>query len=157
MSSPAPAPGGSAVILPARAADLPVIYRISGDCFPVPWPVDELARELERPHATMRVLRPFSGAPVVAFLNHWRLGNEIQIMNVATDPGHRRRGYGSALIRDAERVARRQGLSAVTLEVRASNAGAIGLYERGGYRPVGVRQGYYSDNGEDALVMVLTL
>lgn len=157
MSSPVPQTGAGVVVLPARASDLTAVSRIAEACFPVPWPRSELAAELERPYSTLRVLRPGTGLPVVAFLNHWRLGNELQIMNVATDPAYRRRGYGTALVLDAERAARAQSLVAVTLEVRASNQQAIALYERNGYRPIGVRQGYYSDNGEDAVVMVRPL
>jgi ribosomal-protein-alanine N-acetyltransferase len=70
---------------------------------------------------------------------------------VAVDPDRRRRGIASALI---GALLDRVGPAApVTLEVRRSNAGAIVLYERFGFRSAGVRRRYYADNGEDAVIM----
>jgi ribosomal-protein-alanine N-acetyltransferase len=85
------------------------------------------------------------------------VADELQIMNVAVDPEQRRRGYGSALLADLLQFARGQNIAAATLEVRRSNAGAIQLYERHGFRHVGVRPRYYSDNHEDALIMSLAI
>ena len=71
---------------------------------------------------------------------------EGQITNIATHPAHRRRGYGNA-VTDAEQV---------SLEVRASNASAIALYERLGFAIAGRRKGFYQNPREDALVMIKT-
>jgi ribosomal-protein-alanine N-acetyltransferase len=140
-------------ILPARPSDLRAVYRIAESAFPVPWPFEELQKELHRPFSGLRVLRPTAGAPIAGFLNYWRVADELQIMNVAVLPELRRSGYGSALLRDLLQQAQALRASAVLLEVRRSNAAAISLYERYGFTGVGVRQRYYSDNGEDALVM----
>lgn len=145
------------LILPARPSDLRTVYRIARMSFPVPWPLEELRRELTRPFSELRVLRADARSGVVGFLNHWRVADELQIMNVAVDPEQRRRGYGSALLADLLRFARGQTIAAVTLEVRRSNLGAIQLYERHGFRHVGLRPRYYSDNHEDALIMSLVL
>jgi ribosomal-protein-alanine N-acetyltransferase len=72
-------------------------------------------------------------------------------MNVAVDPTQRRRGIATALI--SRVLARVEPDAQLTLEVRRSNAGAITLYERFGFRSAGVRRRYYQDNGEDAIVM----
>jgi ribosomal-protein-alanine N-acetyltransferase len=145
------------LILPARPTDLRAVYRIAQLSFPIPWPLDELRRELTRPFSELRVLRSDAGSAVLAFLNHWRVADELQIMNIAVDPDQRRRGYGSALLADLLATARTQAITAVTLEVRRSNRGAINLYEQHGFRQVGVRPRYYSDNLEDALVMSLPI
>jgi [ribosomal protein S18]-alanine N-acetyltransferase len=145
------------VILPARPTDLRAVYRIAQLSFPIPWPLDELRRELTRPFSELRVLRLDARSAVLAFLNHWRVADELQIMNIAVDPDQRRRGYGSALLADLLATARTQSITAVTLEVRRSNRGAINLYEQHGFRQVGVRPRYYSDNLEDALVMSLPI
>jgi ribosomal-protein-alanine N-acetyltransferase len=145
------------LILPARPADLDAVCAIADAVFTLPWPREELALELTRPYSSLRVLRPSKSERVVAFLNHWRLGDELQIMNVAVEPSHQRRGYASALLRDAELHARGLMLGAIFLEVRRSNTAAIRLYEAHAYAVIGVRHRYYADNGEDALVMKVDL
>jgi ribosomal-protein-alanine N-acetyltransferase len=146
-----------AMILPARPGDLDAIYRIAQSSFPVPWPLEELQKELTRSFSGLRVLRPARGAAVAAFLNYWRIADELQLMNVAVASAHRGCGHGSALLLDLLRLARVQTISAITLEVRCSNTGAIKLYERHGFQRVGIRPRYYSDNAEDALLMRLSL
>ena len=72
-------------------------------------------------------------------------------MNIAVDPSTRRRGLGAALLQAM--IARAGEDEAYTLEVRTSNAPAIALYERFGFRSVGTRPRYYVDTGEDAMIM----
>lgn len=79
------------------------------------------------------------------------LGDAWHLMNVAVDPAHRRLGIASLLMRESLRIAGPD--LPVTLEVRPSNRGAIGLYRRFGFEEAGFRRGYYPDDGEDALVM----
>ena len=142
-----------AVILPARHADLRAVFRIAEASFPIPWPLEELRKELSRPFSVLRVLRPGPGLSIAGFLNYWRIDSELQIMNVAVAPDHRRRGYGHALLGDMIEGGRAHGAQAIVLEVRRSNMAAIRLYECHGFQSVGVRPRYYSDNGEDALLM----
>ena len=144
-------------ILPARESDLRAVYDIAEACFPIPWPLEELGKELTRPYSGLRVLRPSDDHPVTGFLNYWHIDDEIQIMNVAVAPSQRRRGYGSALLTDLCRHGRTVRAFAAVLEVRRSNQSAIALYERHGFERVGIRPRYYSDNAEDALVMRLSL
>ena len=150
-------PQAGPLILPARPADLDAVCAIADAAFTLPWPREELALELTRPYSSLRVLRPTKDERVVGFLNHWRLGDELQIMNVAVLPEYQGRGYARALMRDAEDAARQLHLGSIFLEVRRSNLPAIRLYESHAYGIVGVRQRYYADNLEDALVMKLDL
>lgn len=145
------------LILPARPHDLPAVFRIAQQSFPVPWPLDELRRELTRPFSELRVLRRDAHSSVVAFLNHWRVADELQIMNIAVAPSERNKGYASAMLGELIDQASARKISAVTLEVRRSNDPAIRLYQRHGFHTVGVRPRYYSDNHEDALVMTREL
>ncbi|HMI93026.1 MAG TPA: ribosomal protein S18-alanine N-acetyltransferase [Polyangiales bacterium] len=144
-------------VLPAREGDLRAVYDIAQACFPIPWPLEELGKELTRPYSGLRVLRPTLDLPVIGFLNYWHIHEEIQIMNVAVAPEQRRRGYGAALLADLCRYGRTAKAFAVVLEVRRSNRDAIALYERHGFERIGIRPRYYSDNAEDALVMRLGL
>ena len=74
-------------------------------------------------------------------------------MNVAVAPGYRRHGIASRLLDELFRVTEGDQRRGYTLEVRVSNAHAISLYERLGFRARGIRRGYYTDNREDALIM----
>lgn len=142
-----------AFVLPMLKGDVPAVAGIASACFSVPWGADEFAAELGRDYAILRVLRPERGAPICAFFHFWRIADEAQIMNVACLAPYRGRGFGKALLRDGMTKARREGCRFATLEVRRSNAAAIGLYAAYGFSTIGVRQRYYSDNQEDALVM----
>ena len=91
----------------------------------------------------------------VGFLVSWHVADEVHILNIATSPPVRRRGVGSALMRESIEYARAHRVRIVLLEVRRSNRAAIRLYRTLGFTAMGLRPGYYSDNGEDALEMVL--
>jgi len=85
----------------------------------------------------------------------WRIVDELHIGNFAVDPKLRRQGIGEGLLRFViDNFFSRAG-RLVTLEVRVSNKPAITLYHKLGFRDVAVRFNYYSDNNEDALVMIL--
>ena len=90
--------------------------------------------------------------PITGYLICSRYDTVWHIMNIAVDLDYQRRGLATALLTELyERVG--DPLARFTLEVRRSNAVAIHLYEREGFRAAGMRRRYYQDNGEDALVM----
>ena len=80
--------------------------------------------------------------------------DEGQITNIAVHPDYRRKGLGAAIVRTLLRHAKDAKLESVSLEVRASNAAAIKLYEQAGFVEMGRRKGFYQKPTEDALVMV---
>lgn len=94
---------------------------------------------------------------LVAFLVSWRIGDEVSILDVVTDPALRRRGHAARLIEHTLAVATRQDCARILLEVRRGNTAAQRLYRKYGFRPIGVRAGYYADTHEDAIVMRLAL
>ena len=79
--------------------------------------------------------------------------NLAQLDSMAVHPSHRRRGLGAALLREVLSWAAQNGAGHFSLEVRASNAPAIALYQRLGLRPEGRRPGYYTHPEEDALLL----
>lgn len=137
--------------------DLPAVREIETACFSDPWSADAFRRELARGAAEgyPRVLA--EGGVVRAFAISWFAADEANLANLAVHPEHRRRGFARALLHDLLRAAWRIGCRSVWLEVRAGNRVAQGLYLDAGFRPVGVRKGYYRKEGEDAVVMVLDL
>jgi ribosomal-protein-alanine N-acetyltransferase len=75
------------------------------------------------------------------------------VQTIGVDAGRQRRGIGARLLDDLIAEAQRRGCTLLDLEVRADNAGAIALYEREGFRSIGVRRGYYQPSGADAAIM----
>jgi ribosomal-protein-alanine N-acetyltransferase len=140
------------IIERATAADLDAIDTIEQLSFPAPWPKATFAGELQREWARIDVGR--IAGEVVAFNNYWIVTTELHILAIATHPDHRGRGHGAQLLDHSIAQARAGGATLATLEVRKGNVPAIALYERAGFATVHVRQRYYQDDGEDALVML---
>jgi len=113
----------------------------------------ELAREIALPW----VLRAPGGGSPLAFLLAWSVADELHLLDMVTHPEHRRRGHSRTLLSALVALARTERKRLVLLEVRQSNSAAIALYESAGFHTTGVRRGYYSDTGEDALEMRITL
>ncbi|HYI21541.1 MAG TPA: ribosomal protein S18-alanine N-acetyltransferase [Candidatus Limnocylindrales bacterium] len=133
-------------------ADVPDVHRIESASFPVPWPDYAFRQELETNRmAHYLVVR--SHSEMVAYAGLWLMVDEAHITTFAVLPNWRRRGVGGRLMVELMRLARDLGSRVMTLEVRLSNQPARALYGRFGFRPVGIRPRYYSDNGEDALIM----
>ena len=96
---------------------------------------------------------PRSTGRLVGYLCLWEIGYEIHITNLAVHPDRRRQGLARSLIQSVLEDGRGRGVTLVFLEVRPTNAEALGLYESLGFSVIGRRKGYYFDTGEDALVM----
>lgn len=94
-----------------------------------------------------------SREPIVGFVGVWLALDEAHIVTIAVRESHRGRGIGELLLIAAIALATLNDQDVVTLEVRASNQAAQALYEKYGFRKVGIRHRYYSDNREDAVIM----
>ena len=139
----------------ATAADLDRIDEIERHSFKSPWPRSIFEDELARDWARVDVA--IVDGTLRAFANHWIVAGEQSILAIATHPDLRGRGIARELLAHILDAARAAHCTLSTLEVRRSNAPAIALYERAGFRTIHVRTGYYSDDHEDALVMRLDL
>jgi ribosomal-protein-alanine N-acetyltransferase len=91
--------------------------------------------------------------PILGFAGMWLMVEEAHLVTIAVDPVHRRKGLGELLLVEMLEWADRLGARVMTLEVRVSNNGAQALYRKYGFTTQGLRKHYYSDNGEDALLM----
>lgn len=130
-------------------SDLPQVIAIERRSFPTPWSLAMFVLELSKPSGICLVA--VQGNETLGYVVCARYDEAFHVMDIAVDPDHRRAGVASALL---DGVIARAGTDAnYTLEVRVSNAGAIALYERYGFRGVGTRPRYYADNGEDAIIM----
>jgi [ribosomal protein S18]-alanine N-acetyltransferase len=132
-------------------SDLPAVIAIERRSFPTPWSLAMFVLELSKPSGIC--LAAGVGDELAGYVICSRYDQVWHLMNIAVAPEHRETGVAGQLIRRLVEESRRT--LPFTLEVRVSNARAIGMYERFGFRPAGVRPRYYHDNGEDALIMWL--
>ena len=135
-------------MVPDDAAAVEIVERAS---FPVPWSREAFWREASNENTCY--LLALDGEAVIGYAGCWILSGEAQITNIAILPAYRGRGVGTELFGAAIAAAKARGATAMTLEVRPSNTAALALYAHFGFREAGVRRGYYSDNGEDAIIM----
>jgi ribosomal-protein-alanine N-acetyltransferase len=133
--------------------DLSAIERIERSSYPTPWSRSMFASELAKPSSICLGAFDLETDALVGYLVISRYVDAWHVMNVAVAPEHRRRGIAHSLLDRLFELTAGRGHRGYTLEVRVSNVEAIALYERLGFKPRGVRRGYYTDNREDALVM----
>jgi ribosomal-protein-alanine N-acetyltransferase len=131
-------------------ADLPQVIAIERRAFPAPWSLAMFVLELSKPAGIC--LAAVENNTLVGYLICSRYDTVWHVMNIAVDPKLQHRGIGSAMLTQLLAEVGDDG-ARYTLEVRQSNAAAIRLYERFGYRAAGLRRRYYQDNGEDAVIM----
>jgi [ribosomal protein S18]-alanine N-acetyltransferase len=134
------------------AADLDAVVSIERASSTRPWPRGVFARELER-RGSRLLLYYASGRPV-AYVGFAIERDEASVLNLATHPDHRRRGYARELLERVIAATPSPAVKLLRLEVRRSNVAAIRLYRRLGFTVVGARPRYYAVDGEDALLMV---
>jgi ribosomal-protein-alanine N-acetyltransferase len=134
------------------AQDIPAVHAIESASFPTPWPPYAFRQELET-NRLARYLVVRAGERVIAYAGIWLMVDEAHVTTFAVLPAYRRRGIGGLLLVELMELSADLGAAVCTLEVRLSNAAARKLYQAFGFKPVGVRPRYYTDNGEDALIM----
>ena len=136
-------------------ADLDEVMVIERSAFRYPWSSRFFLQELQVQcaHSILAEI----GGQILGYVLFWLLPGEIDIHNIAVHTGYRRHGIARLLLQQVIVEARGRSLTRVTLEVRRSNIAAQRLYESLGFVTVGLRRGYYSDDGEDALAMALEL
>jgi ribosomal-protein-alanine N-acetyltransferase len=132
-------------------SDLPQVIALERRAFTTPWSLAMFVLEMSKPSGLCLAAIDASTGRLIGYLVLSRYDTVWHLMNVAVEPRRRREGIASALL---EQMIERAGPEAqYTLEVRTSNAGAIALYERFGFRSAGKRPRYYRDTGEDAVIM----
>ena len=136
-------------------ADLDEVMAIERASFRHPWSSNFFLEELQVACARSTVAQV--NDKIVGYVLFWLLPEEIDIHNIAVETGFRRQRIGQTLLQQVIEQAHSRNSGRVTLEVRVSNIAAQKLYDSVGFVSHGLRKGYYSDDGEDAVIMVLEL
>jgi [ribosomal protein S18]-alanine N-acetyltransferase len=139
-------------IEPMGLDDLPTVQAIEEASFTTPWPPHAYRSEIESNRLAQYIVARVGGQ-VVAYAGMWMMVDEAHVTTFAVHPRWRRQRIGERLLLTLLDLARGRRAREATLEVRLSNLAARRLYEKYGFRPVGLRPRYYSDDNEDALIM----
>jgi [ribosomal protein S18]-alanine N-acetyltransferase len=127
-------------------------------CFGGLWSIDSYRRELTNDNSHFigvslaNTLEPATNE-LIGFGCFWAILDEAHITLLGIHPQYQRQGWGRLLLQALLDRARSIDMARATLEVRASNQGAIDLYEQYRFQIVGRRKKYYQDNGEDGIIM----
>jgi ribosomal-protein-alanine N-acetyltransferase len=132
--------------------DIPLVCQIELEAFTIPWTSTAFYNELTNNHFAHYLVLEVD-AEVVGYAGMWMIMDEAHITNIAIKSSFRGKKLGTYLLLQLQQHAFALGAVKMTLEVRASNEIAQQLYEKFGFRFMGVRKGYYTDNGEDAIIM----
>jgi len=137
---------------PMQVDDLDDVLAIEKVSFPTPWSRHTYLGELLNNTFSHYIVLLVDGK-VRGYGGMWLILDEAHITTIAVHPDFRNRRYGEALLKELIRRAGELGATRLTLEVRPSNRTAQHLYARLGFMPTGVRRKYYTDTGEDAIIM----
>ena len=135
-----------------RLDDVPAVHRIEQLSFTTPWPAHAFEQEL-RGNRLARYVVARAGDAVVGFAGVWLMVDDAHVTTFGVHPDWRRQGIGRQLLLNLVELSLALGARRMTLEVRVGNTAAQALYRAFGFEIAGRRPRYYSDDGEDALVM----
>ena len=138
-------------IIEMKAPHVPQVAALEKLCFSDPWSEESISGELNNRYSFWLVAE--DDGVVLGYIGSQISFPEADVMNVAVHPDSRRRGIAAILVEALVRHLRSMDCTSLTLEVRASNAPAIALYEKLGFALVGRRPNYYRHPKEDALIM----
>ncbi|MBQ7609184.1 MAG: ribosomal protein S18-alanine N-acetyltransferase [Desulfovibrionaceae bacterium] len=141
------------VCRPLTVSDAGAVAYLEQRCFSLPWSRKQIERAFMQ--EAFWALGLLQEKVLFAYISVYHVVDEMEILNLAVLPERRRLGNGRLLLTRALQAGQKIGMHSVRLEVRSGNHAAISLYTSSGFRTVGVRRGYYTDTGEDALLLAL--
>lgn len=133
-------------------SDVTDVAALQAETFTNPWSADSIRWEMAHTDVARVYVLRVDGV-LAAFCACWVILDELHINSLAVAPARRRQGLATALLRAVFREVGTEGVTKATLEVRRSNAAALGLYAALGFAVEGVRKDYYQQPREDALVL----
>lgn len=143
---------GNVYVRAMRSDDLPAVLAIERAGQRSPWSEAQFRDELEKIDVSRPVVA-VKNERIVGFQIVWFVADEVSLNNIGVEPGLRRTGIATVLLKWLCEIGAQEGCRRIHLEVRESNAAAIALYLKAGFQQTGIRRRYYSDTREDAILM----
>ncbi|WP_408955568.1 ribosomal protein S18-alanine N-acetyltransferase [Natroniella sp. ANB-PHB2] len=138
-------------VLPMEEKYLEQVLKIERETFTVPWSKAAFKRELNTSYGYYIV--GIVADKIIAYLGAWVISNRAHITNLAISKDYRRQKIATKLLCCLYTKLEEKKINMITLEVRVSNQIAQELYRKEGFVSIGVKEDYYSDNQENALIM----
>ncbi len=133
--------------------DIEEVIALEHELFTLPWKVEDFLYEVNvNPYGSYFVYRV--AGKIVGYCGVWCLFEQAQVTTIGVTQKFQRKKIASTLMQHMIDYAIVQGCETLSLEVRVSNASAIAMYERFGFETINIRKAYYSDNHEDAYLMM---
>lgn len=139
------------IISSMNESHVPQVAELEKICFSDPWSESSIRSELNNKLSLWLVA--VDDDRVVGYVGSQTVLGETDMMNIAVHPYYRKQGIGTALIVGLISALEQRDSHSLMLEVRASNAPAISVYQKLGFSEVGRRKNYYRNPREDALIL----
>ncbi|MBI2336626.1 MAG: ribosomal protein S18-alanine N-acetyltransferase [Deltaproteobacteria bacterium] len=140
---------------PIKKEDIPAILEIEKQSFPEPYSEAVFQDELKITCSNLWVAE--INSQLAGYIDFWIIHDEVELISIAVHPNFRRQHIAETLMNQMIQMAQTKNIHIIYLDVRESNLAAKSLYERFGFKQVGVRKRYYKNNHENALIMVKEL
>lgn len=142
------------IVQKMQTSDIDAIYEIEKSAYGEHhWSRESFYNEIKNNIGFYIVARNPQNNEIAGYLGSWLIVDECHITNVAVNFNFRRQKIAEQLMITLINHCYENFIKYITLEVRISNTPAISLYEKFGFKSIGVRKKYYQDNNEDALIM----
>lgn len=141
---------------PMAQNDLDKVLEIEKQSFVNPVSKNKLIKEISYNHLARYYIMLLDDI-IIGYFGMWIISDEGHILNIAIDPKYRGKGYGNDLIIELIKIAKKNLVNKLTLEVRETNDPAKNLYKKYNFKVLGRRKDYYREPTEDALIMWLDL
>ena len=131
--------------------DIDGVLAVEEQSFTTPWSREGFVTEMKNELSYYLIMS--HAGKIIGYAGMWLIVDEAHVTNVAIVPGYRGQKLGEKLMAALIECAKERGALSMTLEVRATNTVAQGLYAKFGFISQGIRRKYYTDTQEDALIM----
>ncbi len=140
-------------ILPLDKDSCEDVATLAGQCLPEKLSVDMLMDILNYAYNHFLVAYDSVLCTVVGFAGMMTIAGDAELLYIAVDNMHRKKGIGQHLLDTLVQIARENAASRILLEVRESNTPALGMYGKNGFHKISIRKNYYSNPVENAFIM----